>query len=362
MSESTEQELARSQALLRALPDALFEISAEGEYLFCHAAPGTTYASPVVGKYIRELLPESVASLAMSAVKRALRTGATQVIQYSLPGPDKRHRYFQTSIGPTNANTSVVAIVRDITEDVTHRQALEAQKKHLEDANASLEQFVYVASHDLREPLTGVAGYASLLLRRHSEQLDKQGQHFLEAMMQSCRKMEAKIDDLLALSRAGRTLRNAPFSLEAALEEAKRSLSHVIRKTDATLLCPEGLPIAVGDRSCIAQVFQNLISNSLKYQRPGVAPVIEVTAQRTDAVWTVAVKDNGIGFDMKHAGKIFGVFQRICDDAEQYPGTGIGLAIVKKIIDKHNGRVWVESTRGEGATFFFTVPVSIDDD
>lgn len=230
--------------------------------------------------------------------------------------------------------------------------------RQLEEANDSLEQFVYVASHDLREPLAGIAGYASLLRRRYGDQLDEQGRHFLDEMVNGCQRMETKIDDLLELSRAGRGVPNGPIALGSALDEAKKSLVSPIKKAEAAIFINGSLPMVRANRSMIAQVFQNLLSNSIKYRKPGEPPLIEVKA----ALWEkdprfvlVAVRDNGIGFDMKHVDRIFGVFQRLYT-IEQYSGTGIGLAIAKKIIDVHGGKIWAESEEGKGSTFFFTLP------
>lgn len=359
LSTQLEEELARTQAMLMALPDALFELDPDGRYLFFHAETGAIYTEPsnILGNTVHDLLPKDVADLSLNAIRRALETGVAQVIRYSLPGPNQEVRYFQASVGPSPSNKTVVALVRDVTDETAHRQELENQKKHLETANEALEQFVYIASHDLREPLIGVAGYATLIQKRYRDQLDEQGQHFLDEVVQGCKNMEAKIDDLLALSRAGRALRLAPFPLGAAVEEAQRSLAASIQRTKAKILWPDDLPVVKGDRSYIAQVLQNLFSNSIKYRKKDCPPVIEVSATQDPgdySKWIIQVKDNGIGFDMRHADRIFGVFQRLYT-VDQYPGTGIGLAIVKKIIDKHGGRIWALSEPQKGAIFFFTL-------
>lgn len=251
----------------------------------------------------------------------------------------------------------IVGFFLDRTRDVQQNLESERQKQQLADANESLEQFVYIASHDLREPLIGVAGYATLVLRRYRDKLDDQGTHFLSEVVRGCKSMEQKIDDLLELSRAGRGSPQGPFPLGSAVEQARRSLVGHIERNGAVIHC-EGLPVVRGDRGQIAQVFQNLFSNSVKYRTKDVTPLIEVTAEtytEDPNWWCVAVRDNGIGFDMRHAERIFGVFQRLYT-IDQYPGTGIGLAIVKKIIDRHGGKIWVLSKPGDGATFYFTLP------
>ncbi len=250
----------------------------------------------------------------------------------------------------------IIGFFLNCTKDVEQKVELQRQKQQLEDANESLEQFVYVASHDLREPLIGVAGYVSLVLKRYGDCLDDQGRHFLEEAGHSCKNMEQKIDDLLELSRAGCRTLNESFPLGAAVEQAKRILASSVARRGA-IVRYENLPLVRGDRGQIAQAFQNLFSNSIKYQEKEVTPLIEVTAEtyaEDPTYWLVSVKDNGIGFDMRHADRIFGVFQRLYT-VDQYPGTGIGLAIVKKIIDKHSGKIWVSSKPGAGTTFYFTL-------
>jgi len=241
-------------------------------------------------------------------------------------------------------------------EVFSQKEEWERQRQQLAEANESLEQFVYVASHDLREPLIGVAGYVTLVLKRYGDKLDDQGKHFLAEAVRGCKSMEQKIDDLLELSRAGRSTMYGTFPLGAAVEQARRSLVGSVEKSAADIRYGN-LPEVRGDRGQIAQVFQNLFSNSIKYRAKDVTPVIEVSAepyQEDPDWWCISVKDNGIGFDMRHADRIFGIFQRLYT-VDQYPGTGIGLAIVKKIIDKHGGKIWVLSKPGDGATFYFTL-------
>lgn len=250
----------------------------------------------------------------------------------------------------------VVGFLFDLTERIQQKRDLERQKQQLEDVNESLEQFVYIASHDLREPLVGVAGYASLVERRYGDRLDDAGRGNLQKIVAGCKQMEQKIDDLLELSRAGRGSLNGVFPLGAAIDQAKRGLAQPIAQSNAEITHKD-LPMIRGDRGQIAQVFQNLFSNSMKYRKKEEPARIEVTASSFDddpSRWLIAVRDNGLGFDMSQAERIFGVFQRLYT-FEEYPGTGIGLAIVKKIVEHHDGQVWAEAAPGCGATFFFTL-------
>lgn len=228
--------------------------------------------------------------------------------------------------------------------------------EQLKDAKEDLEQFAYIASHDLREPLIGIAGYATLLKKRYSGHLDDDGRRFLEGIIEASKRMEAKIDDLLAFSRAGQGAPHRDFPLGAAIDEAKRSLVGRIKHTGARIVLKGKIPTARGDRSMIAQVFQNLFGNSIKYRGQGVEPIIEVQVRsHSDTHWLIVVKDNGIGFDIEHRERIFKVFQRLYT-VEQYSGTGIGLALAKKIVERHDGEIWAESEAGKGSTFYFSLP------
>lgn len=250
----------------------------------------------------------------------------------------------------------VFAAVRDVTDEFENQQRLQRTNTWLVSANKSLEEFVYIASHDLREPLTGIAGYAELVRKRYSDKIDERGQHFLSSIVEQAKRLESKIDDLLQLSRAGGGKPNGLFPLNAAVEEARKALSVRIRETQAVIEVASDLPSVRGNRSEIAQVFQNLLSNALKYCKPGTIPHVRIAARLTPQGWEIQVTDDGIGFDMAHADRIFGVFQRLYT-SEQYPGTGIGLAIVKKIVDKHGGSVKAQSSPNMGATFTFILPL-----
>lgn len=257
------------------------------------------------------------------------------------------------------AAVNVSAVKRDkkVTALLLQLQDISPQKKAEEGLhrnNEDLEQFVHIATHDLREPLVAVAGFADLVRKRYGEVLGDEGLAFINQVIESAQVMEKKIDDLLAFSKAGRMTTSGTFPLGAAVEEARRSLVRRIEEGSAVLDVPSDLPVVQGDRGMIAQVFQNLFSNSIKY-RGEQPPRISVQAELEDDFWLIRVSDNGIGFDMKHKDRIFGVFKRLYT-VEQYPGTGIGLAIAKKIVDRHGGRIWTLSEPNQGSTFFFTLP------
>ena len=231
-----------------------------------------------------------------------------------------------------------------------------AYRTRVEQLEQDLEQFAYLASHDLREPLTGLAGFATLLQSRCDDQLTDDGRHFLKQIIEGTKRMEEKLEDLLAFSRAGQARPTGSFPLGGAIEEARRALARSIAETKATIDIESEMPIVEGDRSMIAQVFQNLFSNSLKYRHKDKPPHIQIKAElHDDGLWQVAVRDNGIGFDMRYQERVFGVFQRLYT-IEEYPGTGIGLAIARKVIERHGGTIWTRSEPDQGATFYFTLP------
>lgn len=221
-------------------------------------------------------------------------------------------------------------------------------------SNAELEQFAYVASHDLQEPLRTLASYAKLLSRRYSGQFDQKGNRFIQYILEEALRMQALINDLLRYSRVGRQGQNfAPTDCAAVFDIVVRRLEEAISNNGATVTCGE-LPMLMADETQLVQLFQNLLSNAIKY-RSSQPPVVQVAAQRQEGEWLFSVGDNGIGIDPQYTGRIFVIFQRL-HTQEEYSGTGIGLAIAAKIVERHGGRIWVESALGQGATFYFTIP------
>jgi len=233
-------------------------------------------------------------------------------------------------------------------------EQLKSNAEELARSNAELEQFAYVVSHDLQEPLRLVAGYMRLLAERYSDQLDKDAQEFIAYAADAAARMKKMITDLLAYSRTGRNGREiVAVACEAALDQACADLRAAITESAAEI-SHGPLPTVPGDAAQFTHLFQNLIGNAIKF-RSQAPPRIRVSAELNGQEWVFSVCDNGIGLDPQFADRIFMVFQRL-HAREQYPGTGIGLAIARKIVEHRGGRIWVESEPGEGATFHFTVP------
>jgi light-regulated signal transduction histidine kinase (bacteriophytochrome) len=239
-------------------------------------------------------------------------------------------------------------------------EQLRLSVEELARSNAELEQFAYVVSHDLQEPLRMVTSYVQLLGERYKDQLDGPAHEFIGYAVDGATRMKRMIADLLAYSRVGKNGKEiAAVSCEAALDQACTDLQASI--TDAAAKISHGpLPTVPGNFGQIVRLFQNLLGNAIKF-RGQAPPRVHVTAERNGEEWVFSVRDNGIGLDPKFADRIFLVFQRL-HGHEDYPGTGIGLAIARKIVEHCGGRIWVESEPGKGATFLFTVPIRHPDE
>jgi signal transduction histidine kinase len=232
---------------------------------------------------------------------------------------------------------------------------LAKKAEELARSNAELEQFAYVASHDLQEPLRMVANYTQLLAERYRGKLDAQAEKYIHYAVDGATRMQAMIQDLLSFSRAGRTENGFhEMDLTVAVKLALENLQTAIKESGAVVKYG-GLPMIQAHRIQIVQLFQNLIGNAIKF-RGECAPVIEFGAEEKDGQWIFSVRDNGIGIAAEHAEVVFAIFQRLHTRSE-YPGNGIGLAICKKIVERHGGKIWLESEEGKGSTFRFTLPL-----
>ena len=233
-------------------------------------------------------------------------------------------------------------------------QAMAVLNEQLNTANRDLEQFAYVASHDLKAPLRQVAGFTQLLRKRLDGKLDEESTSYIDFISSGVENMSSLLDDLLALSRVGRIdAERTEVSLEEALDEALANLRAVITERNAVIM-REPLPTLVGSYRYWVQLFQNLISNGIKFQ-DGDMPDIRITAQKIGGDWVISVTDRGIGMRAEHIDQIFTPFRRL-HTSEEYEGTGIGLAICKRVAEFHYGRIWAESTEGAGTTFSIAVP------
>lgn len=223
-------------------------------------------------------------------------------------------------------------------------------------SNAELKKFAYVASHDLQEPLNQVANYVQLLEMRYDEALDEDAKDFINFAVEGVSLMQTLIDDVLAYSKVDlQSSELQPTDVGSALQQALNNLRARISDSDV-VITHDPLPIVLADGIQLMQLFQNLIANAIKFKKPNQRPEIHIGVQRQEDSWLFSVRDNGIGIDPQFSDRIFVIFQRL-HTRDEYPGTGMGLAICKKIIECHRGRIWVESQLGEGATFYFTIPM-----
>jgi PAS domain S-box-containing protein len=249
--------------------------------------------------------------------------------------------------------TGIRSALLDITERKRLAEDLERHAERLARSNAELERFAFVASHDLQEPLRMVASFTQLLAKRYSGRLDETADRYIDSAVDGARRMQQLIVDLLAYSRVNsRELDLRRIECEAVVQTALQNLSEAIDESGAAIR-RDPLPVLTADAAQLGQLFQNLIGNAIKFR--GKAPLrIHIAATDNGPDWLFSVQDNGIGIDPRHADRIFQVFQRL-HTREQYPGTGIGLAVCQKVAERHGGRIWVESELGVGSTFRFTI-------
>jgi PAS domain S-box-containing protein len=254
-----------------------------------------------------------------------------------------------------NKPVRMTGIAQDITERKRMTEALKLNVEKLARSNEELERFAYVASHDLQEPLRMVASFTQLLAKRYSGRLDETADRYIHYAVDGAKRMQQLIADLLAYSRVNnKELDLRQTGCEAVVLEAMRNLQVAIEESGASIDW-DPLPALWVDQGQLTQVFQNLFANAIKFRQKKECPRIHISAVDSGAEWLISVKDNGIGIDARHAERVFQMFQRLHTRAE-YPGTGIGLAVCKKVIERHGGKLWVESEPGAGSTFRFTIP------
>jgi PAS domain S-box-containing protein len=261
---------------------------------------------------------------------------------------------WNSRLGPDGR--TIYCVVRDITERLRHEAVIIAQAEDLQRSNRDLEQFAYVASHDLSEPLRSVTGYVQLLARRYRGQLDADADEFIAFAVDGVTRMQALIQDLLAYARAGATKQSV--SLDCAALVA--SLVAAAQEDHPEAVFEVGpMPVVVSEPSPLRQVFDNLVSNALKFVPADRTPHVTISSRSAGPDWEFTVADNGIGIEEHLTERIFGLYQRLHARAA-YPGTGIGLAICQRVVERLGGRIWVRSTLGVGSKFIFTVPAAAE--
>lgn len=257
-------------------------------------------------------------------------------------------------------------IVNELDASRAATEVLDLQAEELRRSNAELEQFAYVASHDLQEPLRKVASFCQLLEKRYGDQLDERGIEYIGFAVDGAKRMQILINDLLTFSRVGRlNATESDVDLDPILDAALGNVSTAIEESGAVIERPAGgLPTVKGDPTLMTMLWQNLIGNAVKFRREGLAPRIVIECERgvddDDQMWSFSVSDNGIGISTEFVEKVFVIFQRL-HGRDAYTGTGIGLALCKKIVEHHGGLIWIDTSYSGGTRFRFTLPVTVDD-
>ncbi len=287
------------------------------------------------------------------------RSGKANWRAYRKDGQIVHLESYITVVPQAEGEDTVYGVTLDVTERRTQEETLAHYMSDLRRSNEELQQFAYVASHDLQEPLRMVTSYLQLIEQRYKEKLDSDAHEFIDYAVDGANRMKALIQDLLAFSRVetdGRAF--LPIKSADAVGEAMRNLQITLEESGAKIVYdPATLPVVKADQHQLAQVFQNLIGNAIKFRRQGEASQIKLSATQSGVYWQFAVQDNGIGIESQYLERIFIIFQRLYNRA-QYPGTGIGLAICKRVIERHGGKIWAESEPGAGTTILFTLPIN----
>jgi len=280
-------------------------------------------------------------------------------LEMERPGPDGNSVWVSLSGAPVFDEERRFRGYRGVGTDITERKhgqaVLRAAYDELARSNTELQQFAYVASHDLQEPLRMIGSYTQLLERRYGDKLDQDAHEFMDFIVDGATRMKQLIEDLLAYSRVGTRGKNLrPVQAQAVLDRVLINLRGAVEQSGA-VITNDPLPEVSADDTQLAQLLQNLIANAIKFRKKDQAPRIHVGLLDAGEEWRVSVADNGIGIEQAYFDRIFMVFQRL-HTQDEYPGTGIGLAICRKVVERHGGRIWVESAFGEGSKFYFTLP------
>jgi PAS domain S-box-containing protein len=358
-----EQMEGRYRGLLEAAPDAMVLVNQSGEIVLLNlqAEKQLGYRrDELVGQQVKNIIPEAVAERLIENTLRgpespsAQKTGAG--VELSARRKDGSEFPIEIMLSPLESAEGI--LVTMAIRDITTRRKAEAHLlltvKELNRSNEELGQFAYLASHDLQEPLRMVASYTQLLSKRYKGKLDSDADEFISFAVDGANRMQRLIQDLLIYSRVGTKGKDLlQTSSETALLDASANLRGAIEESGA-LVTHDPLPMVLADEGQLVQLFQNLIGNAIKYQNPGIPTVHISAAANGGGKWVFSVKDNGLGIDPKYFEKIFGMFQRL-HKREEFAGTGIGLAICKKIVERHGGSISVESKQGDGSTFRFAL-------
>jgi PAS domain S-box-containing protein len=353
----------RYRGLLEAAPDAMVVVNQEGEIVLLNAQAENQFGyhrNELLGQKVTNIITEGFAERLIADALRSAEDALGQQIGtgIELSGLRKDGTEFpiELMLSPLQSPEGILvtAAIRNITARKAAEKHLAKKLEELFRSNQDLEQFAAIASHDLQEPLRMVASYTQLIARRYKGKLDSDADEFIEFAVDGATRMQQLIQDLLAYSRvASRGAELLEVSSETALKQAIRNLDGAIKESGA-VVSNDSLPRVLADESQLVQLFQNLVGNAIKYQKDGVPRVHISAVMNGNRKWMFSVKDNGLGIEPKFFERIFGMFQRL-HKREEFSGTGIGLAICKKIVERHGGAISVESQLGQGSTFHFSL-------
>jgi PAS domain S-box-containing protein len=357
---------ARYRGLLEAAPDAMVVVNTDGEIVLLNVQAEKQFGyrrDELLGQKVTNIIPVGFAERLIADDLRSAEDALAQKIGagIELTALRKDGSEFPVEIMLSPLQSTEGILITAAIRDITKRKGVEFQLlktvEELNRSNEELGQFAYIASHDLQEPLRMVASYTQLLSRRYKGKLDADADEFIAFAVDGASRMQRLIQDLLAYSRVGTKGRDLlATASDAALQQALTNLHGAIQESGA-LVTYEALPTVMADEAQLVQLFQNLVGNAIKYQSAGV-PKVHISAARNNGKkWIFAVQDNGLGIDPRYFKKIFGMFQRL-HKREEFAGTGIGLAICKKIVERHGGKISVESQPGRGSTFRFALTES----
>jgi PAS domain S-box-containing protein len=354
---------SRYRGLLEAAPDAMVVVNQAGEIVLVNVQAENQFGyrrDELVGQKVKNIIPEGFAERLIADATRSTAEALAQQIGMGieLSGRRKDGTEFPIEIMLSPLESAegilVTAAIRNISARKKSEQELAVANQVLEESNLELKQFAYIASHDLQSPLRSITGFVQLLQQEYEGKLDEQANDWIRRTVRAVNRMQTLIRDLLSYSRVD--ARSGPFMQIPFLDivnDALTLLESSIQDSGGQVACDE-LPIVMGDRSQLVQLMQNLIGNALAY-RSDKPPHIHISAKRSGKDWIFSVRDNGIGIDPLHYDQIFEIFKRLHNQKE-HPGTGIGLAVCRRVVNRHGGKIWVESEPGHGSTFHFTIP------
>lgn len=306
----------------------------------------------LIGHTMMEKYPGMEKTELFRTLEHCMTKRVAQVIEHTFQYPNAPLRHYEFSMQPMP--DGLFCLSTDITERKRAELEISAQNARLDQQNKELEQFTYIASHDLQEPLRMISSYVQLLQRRYKDKLDEDANEFIGFAVDGAQRMKDLISDLLIYARLDRPVEMTEVDMKLVLEDALHNLGTAL--SESTALITHGtLPVVKGSHTQMVQLLQNLVGNAIKFRMENRTPRIHVDARPEDGYWNFSVEDNGIGVDEQYADKLFIPFKRLSSD-HQFAGTGIGLAIAKRTVERHGGRIWFTSKPGEGTTFHFTIP------